>query len=119
MRNKLAHSQVTIMSLLCLFLVSVVGCQEGKEKKIEVANPILKLVQIPSEAHLTVESGGARIKKYGSQIYEKVDGHARLNFKDILEIKKGTKIKLTFTDNSFLVIGPFDHITWYTFDEKS
>lgn len=118
MRNNLIRSQVSIMSLLCLFLLSVSSCKESKEENIEVVNPTLKLVQIPSEAQLTVESGSARIKKRGSQLYEKVDGRARLNFKDILELRKETKIKIIFPDNSYLTIGPFDHITWYTFDEK-
>jgi hypothetical protein len=98
------------------FFVAFNSCQENKLKEIEVVNPTLKIIQIPSEALLTVESGSVLIKRRGSQLYKKVDSRLRLTSKDILKLEKGAKIKIGFADNSYLVIGPVDHATWYTFE---
>lgn len=107
-----------LILLPCVFFMSITSCQESKEKQIEVVNPTLNLIQISSDSLLTVEAGDVRIKRKDSQSYVKIDSILRLYYKDIIELGKGAKIRISCEDKSSIIIGPVDHTSWYTFDER-
>lgn len=123
-----------LLALIILFQIS--SCKHGAQedeyememhvyeekkheiKEVDLINPILKLsvIIIPSEGVIDNLSGEVFLKKKGDDQYIKVRPHDTINFKDILELRKGANVKMKFPDGRYITIDPVDKDTWFTFE---
>jgi hypothetical protein len=115
-KNRSAYKSIFVISSICL-VISVIGCEENELKEVEAIHPILNLIQLSSDGLINIEIGSARLKKSNSSTYEAVSRSSVLRANDILELNKGTKITIKFKDESYIIIGPVEQISWYIFEK--
>ena len=107
--------------ILLISIISILACSGNDNVVItdrDVIHPILNMevVKVPSEGTVIELSDDADIKKKGKNEYSKIMLETIVSEDDIIWLKKGSEVKISFEDGSYILNEPPAKDLFITFD---
>lgn len=120
MKIKIINKVNKSISIIFIIILLQISCNNTEMKEMKTTHPILKIeiIKVPSSGIVEKLYGEIYLKKKGSNQYLKIYSKDKVDFGDILELRKGSSIKIGFNNRMFLTIEPVEKDSWFSFEKS-